>query len=490
MAYHIESIDLFVRETPPGRMAFVIGKQKPGEPPKPPAKRRPRGIFVCRLILADEKGNRAWGASGDRPSFGWLDKRKKYDSEQKYERLCDLVLAARQIHLDHPTFKNAFDQWHRCHAEIQKIGRERDHESLSSSYASALIERAVIDAVCRLESRSVFEMLRADALGLDLPRVHSELKGMRFSQVMPKRPLTRISIRHTVGLADPITAADQPPDQRVNDGEPETLGEYLARDGLRHFKVKIAGDPQSDLQRLEKIWSVVVQADQPIVTLDGNESATDIDAFAKFVEQFEKRIPGLFQHTAFIEQPLTRALTHDRSTAKTIRKISTKKPLVIDEADGNTTSFKNAFGIGYDGTSHKNCKGFLKSLMNYALCHRFARSTDRAPFQTGEDLSLMPLVPLHQDFAALGVLHIDHCERNGHHYAFGQEHLTAEEKRAALKHHPELYVRRKMKRGSEVFLNIRQGMVRTDSLHRTGFGTVFQPNWQAMTPLEKWNVIW
>ena len=107
-----------------------------------------------------------------------------------------------------------------------------------------------------------------------------------------------------------------------------------------------------------------MKADQPVVTLDGNESATDIDAFARFVERFEKKIPGLFQHTAFIEQPLTRALTHDKSTSRTIRKISAKKQLVIDEADGNTTSFKNAFRIGYDGTSHKNCKGFLKSLMN------------------------------------------------------------------------------------------------------------------------------
>ena len=145
MAYHIESIDLFVRETPPGRMAFVIGKQKKGEPPKPPAKRRPRGIFLCRMTVADDRGNRAWGASGDRPSFGWLDKRKRYDSEQKYERLRDLVFAARKVYLAHPKFTSPFDQWYRSHAEIQKIGRERDHESLSSSYASALIDAGFSD---------------------------------------------------------------------------------------------------------------------------------------------------------------------------------------------------------------------------------------------------------------------------------------------------------------------------------------------------------
>ena len=490
MAYRIESIDLFVRETPPDRMAFAIGKQQQGQPLKPPAKRRPRGIFQCRLVLSDDKGRQTWGASGDRPSFGWLDKRKKYDSEQKYARLRDLVFAARKTYLDNPRFQTPFDQWYRCHAEVQKIGRARDHESLSSSYASALIERAMIDAVCRLEGSSIFEMLRTEALGLDMSRVHPELKGIRFPEVMPDRPLTRIGIRHTIGLADPITAADQPADKRINDGEPETLDEYIARDGLRYFKVKVAGDPESDLERLEKIWSVVVKADQPVVTLDGNESATDIDAFARFVEQFEQKIPGLFQHTAFIEQPLTRALTHDKSTARTIRRISAKKQLVIDEADGNTTSFKNAFRIGYDGASHKNCKGFLKSLMNFALCHRFARTTGRAPFQTGEDLSLMPLVPLQQDFVALGILNIGHCERNGHHYAFGLEHLTGGEKAEALHHHSDLYALRKMKRGTEVFLDVRGGLVRTDSLQGVGFGTTFEPDWSSMTPLENWQVIW
>ena len=486
MAYRIESIEVFVRETPPGRMAFVIGKQQKGEPPKPPSKRRPRGILECRMIITDDRGRRAWGASGDRPSFGWMDKRKKYSSDQKYERIRDLVLAARKVYLDNPSFKTPFDQWYRCHAEVLKIGRAADHEDLTSSYASAMMERAMIDAVCRIEGRSVFEMLQQERLGLDPGRVHPELKGAKVSRLMPKRPLGELFIRHTVGLADPIVAADQPKEKRINDGEPETLEEYIRHDGLRYFKVKIAGDPESDIERLEKIWSTVVHADQPTVTFDGNESATDIDAFAKFVEQFEKRIPGLFQHTAFIEQPLTRALTHDRSTARTIAKISSKKLLVIDEADGNTTSFSRAFRIGYSGVSHKNCKGFFKSVMNYCLCHHFAETTGRHAFQTGEDLSLMPIVPLHQDFAALAAMNIGHCERNGHHYAYGHRHLTESEQALAAKRHTGLYAKRR----GDIFLNIQKGRVDIRSLQDVGFGTSIQPEWNSMTPLDRWQVIW
>ncbi len=491
MPYRIESIEVFVRETPPGRMDFVLGKQKPTGGPSPAVKpstgkRRPRGILVCRMIISDAQGRIAWGASGDRPSFGWLDKRPKYDSAAKLDRLLRLVEAARRVYLSNPKFTTPFELWHRCLTEVQRLGREMDHEALSASYASALFERAMIDAVCRLHELPLFEMLRQEKLGLDPARVFPELKGIRFLKIMPRRPRTHFFIRHTIGLGDPILAADQPKEKRVNDGEPETLEEYIRQDGLRYFKVKVSGDAKADLDRLEHIWSAVVRTEQPIVTLDGNESAKDIDAFAKFVEQFENRIPGMFQHTAFIEQPLTRSVTHDPGTAKTIRRISEKKQLIIDEADGETNSFHHAFPIGYSGTSHKNCKGFFKSLVNFCLCHHLMDKTGRNAFQSGEDLSLMSLVPLHQDFAALGVLNISHCERNGHHYSYGQGHLTEREKILAGEHHPEIYTKRR----GELFLNIRNGELFCDSLQCAGFGVRFEPEWAAMRPLGRWKPVW
>ena len=478
MNYKIESIQLYARELPPDRLVFAIGQLK--------AKRRPRGVWLCRMVVSDDAGRRAWGASGDRPSFGWLDKRPQFSSEQKYARLQKLVEAAHGVYLANPKFKSPFDQWHRCHAEIQKLGRESDHESLSASYASSLFERAMLDAVCRLHGKSIFEILKADALGIDAGRVHPELKGISMAKALPRKPLREIFIRHTVGTKDAILASDLPPGKRLNDGEPETLEEYIRRDGLRYFKLKITGNAKADLDRLEKIWSAVVKADRPVVTLDGNESASDLDAFARFVDTFKRRIPGLFQHTAFIEQPLTRALTHDDSTAKPIAAIAKKKPLVIDEADGNTTSFARAFKIGYDGASHKNCKGFLKSVLNHALCRVFRERTNRHAFLSAEDLSLMPAVPLHQDFAAVALLNIPHAERNGHHFALGTRHLTIAEQQLLLKHHLTLYTRR----GKDVNLIIRAGKVRVDSTANAGFGVVFEPQWNILTPLSNWKVLW
>jgi hypothetical protein len=483
MAYRIESIEVFVRETPPGRMAFLIGKQRGNQPPP---KRRPRGILICRMTVSDDRGRVVRGVSGDRPSFGWLDKRTKFDSDQKLQRLFALLESARKLWLGEPRFESPFRQWLQLHSEVQRIGRETDHESLTASYVSALLERAMLDAVCRLHDLPIFDFIKQGKLGFTPGQILPELRKVELGKILPARPRTSFFVRHTVGLGDPILAADQPPEKRINDGEPETLEEYIRQDGLRYFKVKVSGDPDADIDRLNRIWQAVMKADEPVVTLDGNESSKDIDAFARFVERFAKEIPGLFQHTAFIEQPLTRAVTHDPATSKTIRRLSRMKPLVIDEADGNTTAFHHAFKIGYAGTSHKNCKGFIKSLINYALCQHVADTTDREAFQSGEDLSLMPLVALHQDYAALGVLNISHAERNGHHYSFGQGHLSAEEKRLAKKHHPEIYTERR----GELFLDIRNGRLNCESLQCPGFGVRFEPEWERLIPLEKWTPIW
>ncbi|MCA9176443.1 MAG: hypothetical protein KDB14_18275 [Planctomycetales bacterium] len=491
--YTIQSVELLIRTTPPNRTAFHIGgvsgaqgssipqgsrvEPKPTDSSPAPAKRRPRGILYAQLQLTDDRGRSAWGIAADRPSFGWLDKRKQYSPDQKLSRLFQLVRAARDVYLA-DSFPSPFAHWQHCLPEIERIARRDDHESLSAAYASALLERAMIDAVCRLHNVPFFAAMQAGLLGFEASRVAPTAK-----LALPARPRTNFAIRHTVGLSDPLRDSDVAPGEQVRDGEPESLQGYIQRDGLRYFKVKIGGNAEEDLERLARIWELVARQDMPVITLDGNESYSDIDAFAKFLERLEREQLGLFQHIAFVEQPLTRQLTHDPRTRAAVTRLARRKALVIDEADGHVDAFAEAFEIGYRGVSHKNCKGVFKSLLNAV---RVQQAADQGAFQTGEDLSNMPLVSLHQDFVALGLLDIEHCERNGHHYSLGLSHLTAGEQVRALESHGDLYERR----GEEVFLKIRNGQVHCSSLQCPGLGVLFQPDREGLTPLEDWQVAW
>jgi L-alanine-DL-glutamate epimerase-like enolase superfamily enzyme len=478
MSYRIESIQFYVRETKPARFPSALGKaarsnQAPRHVTSP--------LCHARMIVTDDSGRQTFGCSADRLSVRWLDKRPGRSSGLKRRELGALIKAARASYLGQPEFESPFAQWRRCHTEIMQAGRKSGQEDLTSSFASALLERALLDAVCRLNDKSMFEMLREDQLGFRPGELHAELRQLEFPRILRRRPITEINIRHTVGLFDPLTDEDWPAERRLGDGLPETLKDYIDQQGIRYFKVKISGDVDADLKRLMRLWEILPFAAEPAITLDANEAFENLETFAQFVKRFEREHLGLFQHVLYIEQPLPRRLALADKAGKWIREIGKAKPVIIDESDGTVDSFRRALDLGYAGTSHKNCKGFFKSLTNLALAAHFA-ADGRETLLSAEDLQNLPVVPLQQDYTSVGILGLDHCERNGHHYNFGLSMLSDADKEHATRRHPDLYEQR----DDEWFLRIRDGIVSCASLHGPGFGVVDEPDWKSMHDLDAW----
>ncbi|MCA9142040.1 MAG: hypothetical protein H6821_06000 [Planctomycetaceae bacterium] len=478
MKYHIESIQFYVRETKPARFASALGKAALSSQPPEHAT---SPLCHARVIISDDAGDTSFGCSADRLSVRWLDKRPDRDTGRKRRDLVALIQLARQSYLANPDFDSPFAYWLDRHTAIMQAGRSSDQEDLTSSFASALLERAMLDAVCRLSNKSMFDMLREDRLDFRPGRLHRELASINFANVLPERPVTEINIRHTVGIFDPLTDEDWPAANRLGDGLPETLTDYIQQQGVRYFKVKLSGDVDADLSRLARLWEIMPMDVEPALTLDANEAFPDLSTFADFVRRFEREQLGLFQHVLYIEQPLPRDLAFSQQAARAIPEIAKLKPLIIDESDGTLTSYHRALQVGYTGTSHKNCKGFFKSLANLALVAHFF-DDDRLTVLSAEDLQNLPVVPLQQDFASVGILGLDHCERNGHHYNFGLSMLSELDKRNATRRHPDLYE----KLGDEWFLRIRQGRVACASLHGVGFGVVDEPDWKSMQDLGHW----
>ncbi|WP_417847453.1 hypothetical protein [Thalassoglobus sp.] len=478
MSYSIKKIELYVRETKPGRMLFSLGKQKQ-ENKSQQGLLNPLGHI--RLVLQDSDGNETFGCAGDRLSVRWLDKRPGRSLDLKRRELVQLLNDAKEIALSVGEFETPFEFWEKAHPQIMQRGRQMQQEDLTSSYASAQFERAVLDAFCRAHEKPIFEMVKTGQVGFEAASIHPELKGFPFEQSLPQRPLSQFWIRHTIGSSDPLTEADLNAANRANDGLPETLEEYVREDRIRYFKIKVSGNPDQDLQRLSAIWDVIVSAQAPVITLDANEAFDDLKTFEKFLVRFDRELTGMFQHVAYIEQPLRRQLTLDPTTKKSITRLAELKSLLIDESDGTTDSYRRALDIGYDGTSHKNCKGVFKSLANYALMMKRAE-TGRSTFLSAEDLQNLPVVPLQQDFTTLGILGIEHCERNGHHYNFGLSMLSEKDRANAIASHPDLYVGKE----GEGFLNIQNGQVNCASLQCSGFGVANEPDWASMMDMNKW----
>lgn len=430
-----------------------------------------------RARIALEDGREAWGAAAEMLAPKWFDKDPALSNAQNAEQLRESLRVARALYTEGRPARTAFglfaDSYRLQLAECGKWALN----PLVASFGPALLDRAVLDALCRLHAVSFYEALRTNLPGMAPSELLPDLAGFDFAAFLGSlRPADALHARHTVGLVDPITATDQPPGTRLNDGLPETLEEVVATYGHTYFKLKVGGDVADDVARLTAIATVLDRLATPYhVTLDGNEQYESAEAALELWRALTA-VPALRRLTdsiLFIEQPITRkhALQHD------VGALGAARPVIIDESDAGLDAFVEARARGYRGVSSKSCKGFYKSLINAGRCAVWNRESARAPFfMSAEDLTTQPGLALQQDLALVSLLGLGHVERNGHHYVRGLAALPAAEQAAWLAAHPDLYARD----GDLVRLRIARGRLAIGSLGCRGFAAAAEPAWTDM----------
>ena len=327
-------------------------------------------LFTLAVTVEDRAGRRASGYAADLLAFRWFDKRPDKSLADNCRDLIRTVAVARGLYRDagRDRYATPFRLFLDTHPEIERTALAEGFNRLGAAFGSSMLERAVIDAVGRLSGRSFFELVLDNELGVELGAISPELAGREVREFLPARPLERLHVRHTVGLVDPITAADIA--EPVDDGLPETLEDYLERDGIGYLKIKVAGVLADDVSRLEAIAAVLSRRARPFrITLDGNEQYKTPADFLGLIERVKGsgKLEQLWRQVLFIEQPLDRAVALEPDVKPALEALSREKPVIIDEADGWLGAFKEAARLGYRGTSHKNCKGVYKSFHNLAF---------------------------------------------------------------------------------------------------------------------------
>jgi len=429
MRFSIQKIDFFERPVRL-RMPFRFGVVTMTEAPQ----------AFARVKILLEKAE-AEGAAAELLAPKWFDKNPALSNEDNFEQLRVSMRQAREAYLSG--------------GENTAYGHSRPTVGLVENFGPALLDRAVLDALCRAVGISFYEAIRRNVVGLDLPS--------QFLESL--KPASRIAARHTVGLVDPITSLDNK--LPVKDGLPETLEEVIARYGHRWFKLKVGGDAKADVERLSAIAAVLDRIPEPYhVSLDGNEQYAEAGAVIDLLSRIENE--RLASSIVFIEQPIKR----QNALAADISRLAKLKPVIIDESDDSLDAFPRAKALGYRGVSSKTCKGLYKSLINAARCKAWGDGY----FMTGEDLTIQAGVALQQDLALVSLLGLTHVERNGHHYVNGMAGLPVTEQQSFLKEHQDLY---EQSHGA-VRVRIKGGMIQMKSLDCPGFASRAMPAWDAM----------
>ncbi|MBD9388354.1 mandelate racemase [Agrobacterium sp. AGB01] len=387
------------------------------------------------LTIEDSKGRIAEGYAAELMVPKWFDKNPDLGNAENEDQLRQsLHMAVALAKTAEPA--TAFELHARIEPQHHNDAAKRGFNGLIASFGLALVDRAILDALCRLNDLSF-----TDAIRINLPGINAsttpDLAAFDISVFLEGlKPQPSLFLRHTVGYIDALRP-DDIKGHRLNDGLPECLEEEIATYGLRYFKLKVSGRPKEDTERLKAIAAVLATLPDYQVTLDGNEQFADEDSVLDLLAQIdaEPALAQLRRSLLFIEQPIARHNAFNQSVSR----LAGKVPVEIDESDGTPDAFLLAKAQGYRGISSKSCKGFYRSVLNAMRISKWNGENSGGYFMSAEDLTTQAGIAVQQDLALAALLGLRHIERNGHHYVSGMAGATDGENHAWLSAHPDLY---------------------------------------------------
>ncbi len=401
-------------------------------------------LFVRMHVEIDHKSWTGLASEGLPPK--WFTKNPETDfTKHDLPEMLSVIKQAADFSMSGKNHPDFFSWWMDLYQQQNSWARENLVPPLLANLGVSLMERAALDATCRQQETSLSQVLVQNRLEIDLAALRKDLNELQPSDVLPAVPLRNVKLRHTVGLGDPLVESDIRPHERLNDHLPHSLTSNIDQYGLQYFKIKLSGNLDSDLKRLRKLSLLLRErvGNTMRFTLDGNEQ---YPSMAVFREHWDE----LYSDTAtrrmvdesllFVEQPVHRDSALLDEVKETFLKWQNAPPIIIDESDADLTSLPRALKLGYQGTSHKNCKGIIKSIAALATIQS-GQSTNRRLILSAEDLGNIGPVALLQDLAVVAALGIPHVERNGHHYFAGLSMFPESIQKQIAIDHADLYQR-------------------------------------------------
>jgi L-alanine-DL-glutamate epimerase-like enolase superfamily enzyme len=272
-----------------------------------------------------------------------------------------------------------------ANSSTERLGLPEPIPVLAMLVSASPFDAALHDAFGKAHGLNCYRTYGPDFMTYDLGHYLGEaFKGETLDRYVTPEPKPRMPLYHLVGALDPLTDADVK--KRINDGLPETLGEWIKADGLTHLKIKLNGDDLGwDVNRVVGVNEVAeeVQRQRGVTTwyysLDFNERCPNVEYLLEFLRQVEAKVPAGFARIQYIEQPTARDLR--ANPANKMHAAAKIRPVVIDESLIDLESLHLAREVGYTGVAFKACKGQSQSMLLAAAAQKLGM------FRCVQDLS-------------------------------------------------------------------------------------------------------
>ncbi len=236
-------------------------------------------------------------------------------------------------------------------------------------------DAAIHDAYGKLHGLNTYRTYGPEFLPRSLGELLSpDFHGEFLDRYVLPDPKPSMPLYHLVGAVDPITGADVK--DRLHDGLPETLPEWIEYNGLTHIKVKLNGDDLAwDVDRVLTVDRVAAETqrkrnvDRWYYSLDFNERCANVDYLIGFLRHVQGASKGAFDRIQYVEQPTARDLKAHRENV--MHQAARLKPVVIDESLTDLEALLLAREMGYTGVALKACKGQSQAVLMAAAAQKY-----------------------------------------------------------------------------------------------------------------------
>ena len=340
-------------------------------------------LVNVEFTVENGRGEHATGFGSMPVGNLWAWPSRVVDPEQTEQAMMDFAERTLKLYGLIPDLGHPVDLVYYVSAEYGHLGKivsetmglPEPVPPLAQLVAASPIDAALHDAFGRVNAVNSYNALSDEFMNHDLSEyLDDQFSGESLDRYILHEPQERMPLYHLVGALDPLTEADM--EEPVGDGLPETLSQWIAADGLTHFKIKLNGDDlEGDVGRVIAVDAVVSEAqaarrhDTWYYSTDFNEQCENEEYLLDFLTRLQERRPQAYDRIQYIEQPTHRDLkSHPQNT---MHRAAARKPVVIDESLVDYEALLLAREQGYSGVALKACKGHTEALFAAAAAQKF-----------------------------------------------------------------------------------------------------------------------
>lgn len=243
---------------------------------------------------------------------------------------------------------------------------------LCTLVTASAFDAAIHDAFGKLHGRNCYQTYGRDLMTRDLSfYLNKDFKGEFPAEYVLTKPKPRMAMFHSVGGSDAVLPSELK--QRINDGLPETLAEWIKFNGLTHIKIKLQGeDLRWDVDRTVNIDRVASETRPKMnwqYCVDFNERCPNVDYVLEYLRKVKEQTPLGFNRILYLEQPTARDLQSNRQNV--MHQANKLRPVLIDESLVDLETLLLAREMGYTGVALKACKGQSHAMVMAAAAQKY-----------------------------------------------------------------------------------------------------------------------